>query len=272
MKRVKHNGKFYFVYLTTNLINGMQYIGEHKTKNRDDGYLGSGAELNRAVQEFGSENFIREILEYFLTKQEAFDAEQHFIEQYNTLFPNGYNIEPNGGYWPLKHTSHTKRKISINNARYWKGKKRIISEETRKKMSEAGKGRIISEETRRKLSEFGKNRSEEHRRKLSESQKGRIVSEKTKQKLREANLGKHASEKTKKKMKEAQTGEKNHQYGKTGDKSPNYNKPCSEKTRKKIRAVRIHNLQNREYYIRWYIRCWGKTPSDEVLAKRTFTS
>ena len=53
-----------------------------------------------------------------------------------------------------------------------------ISDDTRKKMSEANKGRTHSEETRRKISEANKGKkhkpfSEETRRKMSESRKGR---------------------------------------------------------------------------------------------------
>lgn len=51
----------------------------------------------------------------------------------------------------------------------------IVSEETRRKMSEANKNRIYSEETRRKMSEAlkGKPRSEETRRKIANSLKGK---------------------------------------------------------------------------------------------------
>ena len=50
-----------------------------------------------------------------------------------------------------------------------------LSEETRKKMSEAKKGKHLSEEHKRKLSEAqnGKHHSEETRKKMSESKKGK---------------------------------------------------------------------------------------------------
>ena len=86
----------------------------------------------------------------------------------------------------------------------------IISEETRKKLSEAKKGKSRSEETRRKISEankgenhhfYGKSHSEETRRKLSEKNKGenhpnygKSPSEETRRKLSEANKGKFAGE------------------------------------------------------------------------------
>jgi hypothetical protein len=75
--------------------------------------------------------------------------------------------------------------------------KQNVSEETRKRMSEAQKGKVVSEETRRKLSEASKGRvhTEEARRKISEANKGN-----------QWNVGKVRSEETKKKMGEAQKG------------------------------------------------------------------
>ena len=66
-----------------------------------------------------------------------------------------------------------------------------MSEETRRKISEAKKGRTFSEEHRRKISEAikGKHLSAEHRRKISESNKGKKrapFSEETRRKMSEA--------------------------------------------------------------------------------------
>ena len=69
-------------------------------------------------------------------------------------------------------SEETKKKISEAK----KGKKlALFSEEHRRKLSEAAKGRTFSEESRRKMSEAkkGKNLSEEHRRKISEALKRR---------------------------------------------------------------------------------------------------
>lgn len=38
-----------FVYMTTNLVNGKRYIGQHTTENLNDGYLGSGKILKNAI-------------------------------------------------------------------------------------------------------------------------------------------------------------------------------------------------------------------------------
>lgn len=75
-----------------------------------------------------------------------------------------------------KISEETKKKMS--EASPWKGKTRSI--ESRKKMSSAQKGKILSENTKDKLSDalsgknnpmFGKTHSEEARRKISESRK-----------------------------------------------------------------------------------------------------
>ena len=50
-----------FVYKTTNLIDGKIYIGKYSGKDKK--YLGSGTYLKNAINKYGRENFIREIIE-----------------------------------------------------------------------------------------------------------------------------------------------------------------------------------------------------------------
>lgn len=94
--------------------------------------------------------------------------------------------------------------------------RKIISEETRRRMSESAKKRIRkshSIETRKKMSEAAKRRSIETRRKLSESKKGinnpnfgKHISEYQKNRIRETIKGKPRSEETKRRMSIARKG------------------------------------------------------------------
>ena len=68
---------------------------------------------------------------------------------------------------------------------------RVVSEETRRKMSETRKGVRKSDETRRKISEskMGKPRDEETKRKMSEAKKGKVLSEDHKRRIGEGKKG-----------------------------------------------------------------------------------
>ena len=86
----------------------------------------------------------------------------------------------------------------------------IVSEETRRKMSDANKGKLRSKKTKKKISEskkgknnpnYGKSPSEETRRKLSERLSN--PSEETRRKISQAQKGKSLSDETKRKISEA---------------------------------------------------------------------
>lgn len=107
----------------------------------------------------------------------------------------------------FKLSEETKRKISEAN----KGKNRsgrVWSEESKRKLSETTKGRpgrIWSDESKQKMSiaHTGKILTEEHKRNISESNMGREVTEETKQKISEANTCRTSSEETKRKISKA---------------------------------------------------------------------
>ena len=171
--------KIHFVYITTNLINGKQYVGDHSTDNIDDNYKGSGKYLKNSFLEHGRKNFKRDILDFFPTKKEAFEAQSPLIIKHNTLYPNGYNISPSGGM--LEGGSH--------------------SEESKDKIGRGNTGKIKDQKTKDKI---------------GYANSIRVWEDKSKDKLRQSKLGTHASEEAKKNLSTSHIGKVPWNKGKTG--------------------------------------------------------
>ena len=141
------NDMEYFIYMTTNLINGHKYIGKHHGE-LNDSYLGSGLLLKQAVKKYGKENFTREIIENCKSKEDLDSREKYWIKYYNaTESEDFYNITSggDGGFgsgknspWYGKHLSETtkeklsKMKTGENNPFYGK----THSDTVKKKLSE----------------------------------------------------------------------------------------------------------------------------------------
>jgi group I intron endonuclease len=175
-----------YIYITTNIINGKRYIGQHKSKDWDSKYIGSGKLLKYAIKKYGKENFTCFPLAWVWNEKELNQLEIDYIAHYKPE----YNIDKGG------------------NSGGMIGKKQ--SEETKLKMSKSKKGKIFSEEHKKKISEAKKNPSKEIRKKISEAKKGKKRSEETKRKIsistkgeNNSMFGKHHSDEIKQKMSEA---------------------------------------------------------------------
>lgn len=83
---------FYLVYKITNNINNKIYIGCHKTKDKNDGYFGSGKYLTRAVKKYGIDNFTKEIIFEASSSEEMFEKEKQLVE----IGPHSYNLKLGG--------------------------------------------------------------------------------------------------------------------------------------------------------------------------------
>lgn len=78
----------YIIYKITNIKNNKYYIGKHKTNNLDDGYMGSGKLLKKAVKKYGKESFVKEILHIFESEQQMNDKEKELV----IVSENTYNL------------------------------------------------------------------------------------------------------------------------------------------------------------------------------------
>lgn len=131
---------YFYLYETKNLLNGMIYVGVHKTSDLNDGYLGSGLRLNNAINKYGEEIFQKTILEFFQNSEDMFSKEKEIVNDEFLKRKDVYNLAI-GGHGGFR------------------------GEESRRKQSEKMKGRKASEETKEKLSicRKGKALSEHHR-------------------------------------------------------------------------------------------------------------
>ncbi len=71
--------KYHYLYKTTNLMNNKYYYGIHSTNNLEDGYLGSGKRLRYSIRKYGKDNFKKEILSYYNSREELSNAEKTII-------------------------------------------------------------------------------------------------------------------------------------------------------------------------------------------------
>ena len=79
------------------MLNEKYYVGMHSTSNLADGYLGSGKRLRYSVTKYGRENFKREILEWFNTREELKKREAELVNDDLLKDPKCMNLQYGGG-------------------------------------------------------------------------------------------------------------------------------------------------------------------------------
>ncbi len=178
------------VYMFTCLANGKRYIGSsyniYKRLGEHIGHLVRQDHGNHYLQEawdlYGEYAFNIEILEECAPNMRNAKEKELILAlapEWNLKLPN---VEKDT--WTV--SEETRKRISEA------GKGRVFSEEHRRRKSEAQVGRRLSEETKAKIAaaHTGKKLSDEHKRKVSEAGKGRTMPQDARDRISKANKGK----------------------------------------------------------------------------------
>lgn len=189
------------IYKITNLINGKVYIGQTVrplNQRLANHKLYPKSLISNAFKKYGIENFTIETIDTAVNKEELDSKERMWIEHYNSISPNGYNLtKGGGGTLGYKLSKETRLKISrANKGKPSHTKGKVLSEETKRKISISRKGKYSGENN----PNYGKTHSLETRRKISEANKGRKLSEVAKRAISEGHKGLVLSEETKAKI------------------------------------------------------------------------
>lgn len=139
-----------FIYITTNNVNGKQYIGKrvYDSEGRWESYLGSGILLTRALNRYGRENFSRQIIDTAESEEDLREKERYWISFYNaTESDSFYNIASGGdggnvraGYSAEQYAESERKRI---NAVSKACKKRYGEKASLSKLSEESVKKII---------------------------------------------------------------------------------------------------------------------------------
>lgn len=177
----------YTIYRTTNIINNKIYIGKHQTKDLDDGYLGSGKILKRAISKYGEDKFESEILYIFKSKLEMDSMEAELIDEEFINREDTYTIKLGGeGGFDYINENILNNIKNVGGGGRATGKKLKEDKEFRKKRGIATRNNFKKAHLEGKIP--------------YDNMKGKSHSEATKKQMRDSHKGKH-------------TGEKNSQFG-----------------------------------------------------------
>lgn len=171
----------YEVYLITNKLNNKKYVGQvisskgylkrysehiyeslHTSTNplRENH---SKTCLHKAIKKYGVKNFEIKLIEDNIDENDIDNRESYWISYYNSFIKDGgYNMTTGGqGIHNYKFDEKTLENISQKVKSYWRDLKENHRDDYDKwcqHLSDINKDKVVSEETREKLSEYAKQR------------------------------------------------------------------------------------------------------------------
>lgn len=151
--------------------------------------------IHRAIVKYGKENFEFKVL---YTREESFidEAERTAIKYYNSLSPNGYNLE-SGGSLHKKHSQETKDKIRLASIGH---KQEPLTPEQYKRLCDSHKGL--------KGNRLGQKATQETIQKLRDSHRGLKQSKESIEKRAKSNIGKKRTPEQRANISNGQLGKK----------------------------------------------------------------
>jgi hypothetical protein len=170
---------YHFIYKISR-DDGAFYIGLHSTDNLDDGYFGSGRRLWLSIKKYGRNKHAKTILEFCESRKALELREAELVTAETLARPQCLNLALGG-------------------------RVATMTDETRRKISEAKRGKLATEATRLQMSiaRRGIPKTDDHRAAISKAHSGKNGiphTQATKEKLSRAGLGRPCSEEAKKKL------------------------------------------------------------------------
>mgnify|MGYP005638710063 FL=1 len=101
-----------YIYTITNKTDNKTYVGQTigDLERRWKGHLKKGSNcryLKSAINKYGVDNFVFKLVCITFDNQ-LDDMEIQYIEKYNCLAPNGYNLRLGGKFWKTSCRNKTK--------------------------------------------------------------------------------------------------------------------------------------------------------------------
>ena len=173
-----------YIYKTTNLINNKIYIGlSTKSVEESTDYYGSGRLINEAIQKYGKDNFVKDILEDGIDDMNILkDREIYWIETLGShVSLNNYNLTIGGdGIMGYHHTEEVKKALSENTS----NSNKIKWKDPEYRERRVDKHKVLwqnSEFRERVINALHKPKTEEHKKNISIAKKDKPQSDKAKE-------------------------------------------------------------------------------------------